>query len=353
MEEMPAVACLQKVASELGLLTTLHRVGDRANLISPPALSKSHELLLCSHIDTVPDYVNDLATHVRDGRLFGLGACDAKASVLAMMVAYCNILENEKLRDRVGLAIFVGEERDGDGAINFVNNGYKPKYAVIGEPTEITLPWGQAGYVNCVVRAKSAPRHAFSDRPSDSIESVIEAVYEIRAYVSQRGKGLPREERPSVFLEHIQGGTQDKFWCARQSCEASIVINTHPSWEIEDLISSLRLIVRNHSRKTRDLSLTLCVQSWDPGIAFDSKKLRSALEKGLEANNGIPERSYMRSWTDAATLAWKGVNTVVFGPGSLEVAHSKDENVLLEQVELAASVYRDAAILLLASGDCI
>ena len=68
-------------------------------------------VVLSTHFDCVPPF---FPSRVRDGRLYGRGACDAKG-ILAAQVAAAERLRAAGER-RVGLLFVVGEERGSDGA---------------------------------------------------------------------------------------------------------------------------------------------------------------------------------------------------------------------------------------------
>ena len=44
-------------------------------------------------------------------------------------------------------------------------------------------------------------------------------------------------------------------------------------------------------------------------------------------------------WTEAALLAERGIDAVVFGPGSIEQAHAADEYVEISDLELARQTF--------------
>src|SRR5207237_2352600 len=91
-------------------------------------------VVLSTHFDCVPPF---FPSHVKDGSLFGRGACDAKG-ILA-----CQVAAVERMREagerRVGLLFVVGEERGSDGAAaaNALPPG--PKLLINGQPSASRL----------------------------------------------------------------------------------------------------------------------------------------------------------------------------------------------------------------------
>jgi acetylornithine deacetylase/succinyl-diaminopimelate desuccinylase-like protein len=345
--EQAAMGQLERLFKKFSIPVRIQKVGKRSNLISSVVHNKKPFLSLCSHMDTVPAEGSKLHKMKREvGRLIGLGACDAKASIVAMTLAYRELVKRG-IGEHVALAFFVGEEETGDGGMTYIRNGYRPKYAIVGEPTDLALPWGQAGYVHVTFEAQCTPRHAFCLHGPDAMSLVLKAISSIEKITNDFSKGLTPEERPNVFMQQIQGGASDKFWYLRHNCSASLTINIHPTWVPQRFISRVRDATKRLNERKGKAKISLRIESWDPGFEFSSSPLRSAIATAMRVNHLSNESSYMRSWTDAATLMWKGINTVVFGPGSLQHAHSPMEHVLLDEIRVASNVYRDTALELL------
>ena len=111
---------------------------SRLNILAYPGKTRNADLLISSHIDTVPPfypykiYSNDSETIIS-----GRGSVDAKASVAAQIIATKKLLAEKKLKpDDVALLYVVGEEVHGDGmrAANALE--LTPKTIIFGEPTE-------------------------------------------------------------------------------------------------------------------------------------------------------------------------------------------------------------------------
>jgi len=58
----------------------------------------------------------------------------------------------------------------------------------------------------------------------------------------------------------------------------------------------------------------------------------------------VPPTAVFPAWTDGALLSREaGIPTIIWGPGALELAHSPEESIPLEEVYLAARLYAAAA----------
>jgi acetylornithine deacetylase/succinyl-diaminopimelate desuccinylase-like protein len=343
--EQSVISELRTILRDFGIPFRLQRVDSRANIVSSLPDHRGNNLVLCSHLDTVPRAGSRApAVPITDGQVVrGLGACDAKGSLVSMIVAFRSLQDSGDGRG-VGIAFLVGEEESGDGGLVFVRGRRRPRYAIVGEPTQLTLPWAQAGYVHLELNSSGNPRHAFSRHGPDAMRTLLAAIRAIEEVVVRKGDALPEDERPSVFLEWVEGGSRDRFWYLRHSATAGMVVNVHPSWDVKTFVSEVRAACKSSGRAGENSSLSIRVRSWDPGFELGPHHLRDAVERALQSHSLPNPRTYMRSWTDAATLAWEGISTVVIGPGSLDHAHSPGEEVAIRDVELAASLYASAAI---------
>ena len=135
------------VAETLGLeLTQLGYVvermpveGDRCNLWATLPGHPQPELVLSTHMDTVPPFVTSSETA---DRIYGRGSCDAKGIIVAQIAAA------EKLKQQsihVGLLFLVGEERDSQGAQIANQQPRGAKFLINGEPTENKLAVASKG----------------------------------------------------------------------------------------------------------------------------------------------------------------------------------------------------------------
>jgi acetylornithine deacetylase len=337
-----------KALQVYGVQAFTQRVGSRANLIAKPA-GQDPVLLLMSHIDTLPRHLTGASEpEISGDKAMGLGACDAKGSIVAMMLAYKELVSIPSLENKVALAFVVGEEVSGDGGMQLTKIGIAPAYAIVGEPTSMAIPWGQAGYLQMRLRALGRPRHAFATHGPSAMDCIVDSILRIQNFIDQIGRVLPIEERPYMFIQSLKGGSRDRFWYLRHECEALVNINVHPNWSPPRLADEIKASVEHESNG--EVSLTLEVVDWDEGVTFTSGPLKVAARRALEQSGLGYRETYMRSWTDAATLEYNGTKTLVLGPGSLDVAHSPDECVSIEAVDAAVGVYVETAKNLLLGG---
>ena len=93
------------------------------------------KVVFCTHLDTVPPYIPPT---FREGVIEGRGACDAKGQIFAMYEA-CLALEARDCTD-FGLLLLAGEETGSFGAKAFSamaqETGWNAEWVIVGEPTD-------------------------------------------------------------------------------------------------------------------------------------------------------------------------------------------------------------------------
>ena len=151
-------------------------------------------VVLSTHYDCVPPF---FASSVRDGRLYGRGACDAKG-ILATQLAAAERIRAGGER-RVGLLFVVGEERGSDGAA--LANRHPPgsRYLINGEPTDSRLATATRGVLRVKLHARgrachsAAPEHGVS-----AIDLLIDALVRLRTLPLPADPDLGRPTTPSA-----------------------------------------------------------------------------------------------------------------------------------------------------------
>ena len=144
---------LASVLAGLGFSVRTQEVSaDRFNIV---ANAGEPDLVLCTHIDTVPP-VLDVSED--DTALYGRGACDTKGIIAAMLEAG-NRLRADGI-DRFAYLFVVGEETGGDGAKAANTLEWNSKYVIVGEPTELRLARAQKGTLMANLRIEGKAAHS-------------------------------------------------------------------------------------------------------------------------------------------------------------------------------------------------
>lgn len=300
-------------------------------------------LLLSAHLDTVQTTgmtVPPFAGEVRDGRLFGRGACDTKASLAAMLVALREAVRRGRLACRVTFAALVDEEVGFAGSKALATSKPQADGAVFGEPTDLRLVVAHKGVLRFYVRTVGRAAHsATPELGVNAIEGML-AVAPLLCTVPEPIPHHPLLGRPTVCLTEIQGGVGRNTVPDR--CWVHVDRRLLPREDGERVWAALRDRVGESEQAKRfagsvevEAPYLLAPAMETPGDAW----VLQALEGAVQAVVGSAVRTAAPYATDAGYVAAAGVPCVVFGPGSATEAHTVAESVPLDQVELAARIF--------------
>jgi acetylornithine deacetylase len=272
-------------------------------------------ITLSTHLDTVPPYI---PPRLEGERLYGRGACDAKGIAAAMMVAAENLAARGERR--VDLLFVVGEEKGSDGARLANQLPATSRFLLNGEPTESRLATGTKGSLRVIVRTKGRAAHsAYSHLGKSAILPMIAM--------------LPELERLTLPSDPQLGNTTINIGLIRGGTEANIV---------PDLCET-ELMVRVIGDPA---PVRLTLEKWAEGKA----ELEWGSYTPMQRLKTIPgfETGPMAYTTDVPFLSRWGT-PLLFGPGSIRVAHTPDEFVDVGELKASVDSYERLALSLLAS----
>jgi acetylornithine deacetylase len=264
---------------------------------------------MSTHLDTVPPFY---PPRLSGNRRYGRGACDAKGIAAAMMAAAEQLVADGE--DRVDLLFVVGEEKGSDGARAANNLAATSRYLINGEPTESRLASGCKGSLRFVVRTHGREAHsAYPELGSSAIEPLIRLLPTIHdvAFPSDPVLGAT-----TVNIGTIAGGT-----------EANIVPGSAESEVMIRLVSDVAPVKQLISDWAHAGGADIEFGSTIPAQRFHV----------LEGYEVAPV-----SYTSDIPLLGRWGTPLLFGPGSIHVAHTPDEYV--DIAELRASVGTYAAL---------
>jgi acetylornithine deacetylase len=263
-------------------------------------------VVFSTHYDCVPPH---FASSIRDGRLYGRGSCDAKGILAAQVAAV------ERLRrsgeTRVGMLFVVGEERGSDGAD--VANASPPgsQFLINGEPTDSRLALATRG--NLRVRLRATGRAAHSATPEhgvSAIDKLLDALMQLRTLEMPDDPDLGRTYY-SIGL--IDGGV------------APNVISPHASAEV------MFRTVGPHAE------LMTLLEQLKPLVEIEEVLRVPHVRLKTWATNPL-ETAVFPFTTDIPLLSSWGT-PLLFGPGSILVAHTSQEYLDLAELEAAIGHY--------------
>ncbi len=310
--------------------------GDRANVVATFDFGNGPTLLLCSHTDVVPVQHDDQwEPVVRDGRLVGRGACDAKGAIAAMIGA-CERLAARRggLHGRVLLACVADEESNAEGARALVSGGLRADAAIIGEPTGNLVVLGSRGAVRVAARFQGVAAHASA--PAQGVNAIYAAARFILAIESLEAELNLRESMGSCSATVVDGGS--KLNVVPDTCSVQVDRRLGPSETAEAAIHEIESCLAQATAEAPGVSSTLSPAGvWvDPFELGATHELAQLLLSTLDQPNPGP---IFRAVTDAPHLIAAGIPTAILGPGSLDTAHSRNESVDIRELEAAVHQY--------------
>lgn len=315
-------------------LRRLRRHGSRIERIGNSLLARIGSgpiLLLDSHLDTVPPapgWTRDPWTvEEADGRVHGLGANDAKASVTAMTAAFLAWLDVE-LPFTLALALVEGEETRGTGTqailAALADRGETVEAAVVGEPTGLDIAVAQKGLMVLELRTQGQACHAAH---AAALGAPNAARRLARDLVALEGIdfGPPHPHLGPITLEptQLQAGTARNVVPAEAT--AILDVRTTPDLSREEIVRRVRDAVQG---EVRVLSDRLLPKETPPEALL--------VEAARQAR---PEARLFGSSTLSDMVFLNGTPAVKCGPGRTERSHTPDEYVLESEILDGARFY--------------
>lgn len=136
----------------------------RPNVIARVETGARQTLMLEAHLDTVHAdamTISPFEPVVRDGRLYGRGACDTKGSLAAFLYAITSLLaDRSKLRYNVLLVAVADEEYQFSGARTAVAKGLRADFGIAGEPTGLRIVRAHKGVTRWRLHARGKAAHS-------------------------------------------------------------------------------------------------------------------------------------------------------------------------------------------------
>ena len=283
------------------------------------------------HTDTVSVAgmtIDPFGAEIRDGKLYGRGACDAKGPLAAMLAALANAVRRREFREGnldVYFCAVMGEESGNHGAKALAESGLKVDFAVAGEPTEGRIVYTHKGALWCKIVTRG--RSAHGSLPEKGVNAIGKMAGVVQYLLGDYTRALAKAAdpvlgSPTVNVGTIRGGTQSNI--VPDCCEIEVDRRTVPGEIHEEILATLRQTLHHIPITTEILSDCPPLRT-DPQNPF-VQQLALATGDPKSAPVGAP-------WfCDAGILAQYGVPAVAFGPGSIAHAHTANEFVECKDV---------------------
>ncbi len=315
----------------------------RDNLLVIVPGSRGPSLLFEAHLDTVGSqgYAGDpFSGDLREGRVWGLGACDCKASMAAMLLA-ARRAAGERLVGGCLVALVVDEESLFTG-INTLLRQPLPlpvQGAVVGEPTGLDVIDQHCGAVR--LRFTVHGKAAHSSCPEQGENAIYRACRLVQAFERYHQSLQPAtaaSEGPvrTCAVTVIEGGQAINV--IPNHCVLCVDRRVRPDEQVGEVQRELEAVAGEAAGGGFPWEVEVILV--DPPLPRrEPSPLADLCEQAVREVRGACTRRWANYSTDASKLAEAGMETVVLGPGEVAQAHTKEEWVEVEQVEQAEEVY--------------
>lgn len=319
-----------------GLEVEIEDLGDcRANVVGrAPGSGGGRTLMLNAHLDTVgvAGMERPHQPEVREGRLYGRGACDTKGALAAFMAAAAEIRQH-RLRGDLVLAAVADEEFESAGTEALVRR-CRAEAAIVGEPTNLRITTAHKGFIWLDIETSGVAAHGSDFKTGiDAITKMGKVLVGLEALDAslRRAQPHPLLGWGSLHASLIEGGQELSSYPER--CVLRVERRTLPGEsqklvedEIQSLLNSLARSDHSFSGSLRTTFVRHPMQ-----IASDHPLVELLYSRASSTLQRKPELIGSAFWTDAALLNDAGIPSVVFGPTG-EGLHGAVEWVEIESV---------------------
>jgi acetylornithine deacetylase len=321
--------------------------------------SGGRRVVLSGHLDVVPPgdretwSVDPWSGGIRDGRLFGRGACDMKGGVAAIMAAVRAIVAGgaeARLAGELVVAFVPGEEDGGQGTLAAIRSGVTGDAAIITEPSNLDVVVAHAGAIT--FRLIVPGRAAHASRRREGISALDNLAYLVRFLEDDETARNAAETDPLMtalglpyptIVGIVHGGDWASTVMDRIVADGryGVRLGQAPADAADELRAAIAIAATGHSFLADHRPVVEIV-----GGLFGSARVPSdhplpvGLAQVVAATTGrAPELLAEPYGADMRLFVNVGATPcVIFGPGDARVAHSADEFVPLDQVTDCARV---------------
>ena len=213
------------------------------------------------------------------------------------------------------------------------------RYCVIGEPTNLRPIRQHKGIF--MESVKLLGRSGHSSDPSlgnNALEGMHEIIQCLLTYRDSLASQFVNQDftipTPTLNLGHIHGGDNPNRICG--DCELHFDLRVLPDMQIDIIKNNLRDQIQEIARR-RNLQCEF--NSLFDGTPALSTPANSEIVKLSEQLTNTKSDAVVFA-TEGPYFSQMGLETIVLGAGSIDVAHQPNEYIEIEQLDKAVNLYR-------------
>ena len=300
---------------------------------------------LAGHTDTVPFdegkwRFDPIGVTEADNRFYGLGTCDMKG-FFPVALSVAEEFLDAPLKAPITIVATSDEESTMAGARHLAEQG-RPRcdYAIIGEPTDLRPIYAHKGLMMFSIKLHGSSGHSsnpgLGNSALEAMHSVMGELMSFREALGARYSDPGFEvEQPTLNLGCLRAGDSPNRICGH--AELQIDLRVLPGMDSDAVYGELRKIIDKAAARH---GTPLEVQPFYPPIPPFETPPDGDLVQLLAAQSGKSPGT-VAFGTEGHFLQSLGMETVIFGPGSIDQAHQPDEYLAHDQIEPAKQALRE------------
>lgn len=325
LSEKPMAEFLADKCDDLGFDDI--QIDEVGNLIAKKGLGFPR-ILLCGHMDTVPGKIK---VRKEGDSLYGRGASDAKAPLMAMLFAAASIENND------GTVIFVGavdEEGNATGIKNLVNSKLDVDYAVFGEPSglkQVTIAYKGRIAINLKVNVGNSSHASAPWLSKNAIEESLIFTTELKKSLESGQENKKKGMLLTATVTEINGGTSHNV--TPKECDVIMDIRIPVDMNCKMIEEKISTLVQEVSKKRSVEAFHSILDETEPFEAPHNSPLVRAFTLGVMDVEHTRPTLIRKTGTGDMNVIGNRLNipVVTYGPGDPHASHTIDEKVSIDE----------------------
>lgn len=314
---------------------------DRANIIVqlPGENPDSSPLIYSGHLDTVPIgettnwHIDPFLGEIKNGKLYGRGACDMKSGVAALIESMIYMKENNITpKEDIIFIGTVGEEVDCLGAKQIIQENLIDNAGamIIAEPSNNKVFSAHKGALWLEIETLGKTAHGATPKEGiNAIRSMMNILKKLEnaSFLTEFEHHLLG--KPSINVSMVEGGVQANV--VPDYCKSTVDIRTVPTMEHNMIIERVNSLLKEEERNGCRAKLNI-LQNLMP---LSNKENNPFVNLALHINENIQGKKFKEGaanyYTDGSVFAdYLDIPIIIYGPGDGKLAHQANEYVETE-----------------------
>lgn len=303
------------------------RIDEVGNLIATKG-SGFPRILLCGHMDTVPGKIK---VRKEGDWIYGRGASDAKAPLMAMLFAAASIQNNS------GTVIFVGavdEEGNATGIKNLVKSKLDIDYAIFGEPSgikQVTIAYKGRIAINLKINVGNSSHASAPWLSKNAIEESVIFTSELKKVLESGQENKKKGMLLTATVTEITGGTSHNV--TPKECNVIMDIRIPVDMNCKTVEEKISTTVQEISKKRKVEAFHSILDETEPFEAPHNSPLVRAFTLGvMDVEHSRPTLIRKTGTGDMNVIGNQlSIPVVTYGPGDPHASHTIDEKVSIDE----------------------